>query len=141
VLSGLAFAGANRRAEAGPGDDDGLLTAEEASAMHLSGAEWVVLSACETGLGKVAGAEGVLGLQRGFRVAGARTTIMSLWQVDDESTRRWMSTLYRLRLGHGASTADAVRGAALEVLRDRRRRGLTAHPFHWAGFVAVGDWR
>jgi len=141
ALFGLAFAGANRRAEARPGDDDGVLTAEEASTMHLAGAEWVVLSACETGLGEVAGTEGVLGLQRAFQVAGARTTILSLWQVDDESTRRWMSALYRLRMEGRRSTAEAVRGAALEVLRERRAQGLGSHPFHWAGFVAVGDWR
>ena len=141
LLSGLALAGANLRAEAQAGEDDGILTAEEIASLDLSGVEWAVLSACETGVGDVRAGEGVFGLRRAFQVAGARTVIMSLWSVDDEATRQWMTALYRARLERKQGTAECVRDASLAVLRDRRERGLSTHPFHWAGFVAAGDWR
>jgi CHAT domain-containing protein len=141
LLSGLALAGANRRAAAAPGDDDGILTAEEVAALNLSGAEWAVLSACDTGLGEIKAGEGVFGLRRAFQIAGVRTVIMSLWSVDDEATRLWMRALYEGRLQKHLSTADAMRQASLSVLRARRARGDSTHPFYWAGFVAAGDWR
>lgn len=138
-LSGLALAGANRRDLAGV--EDGILTAEEVAALDLSGVEWAVLSACESGVGEVSGLEGVFGLRRAFRVAGARTVIMSLWAVDDEAAREWMSALYRARLVDGLPTAEAVRRASLDVLAARRQRGDSIHPAYWAAFVASGDWR
>jgi CHAT domain-containing protein len=141
LLSGLALAGANRRADAGPDDEDGILTAEEVTALNLEGVEWAVLSACDTGLGQVKAGEGVFGLRRAFQVAGVRTVIMSLWSVDDEAARLWMRTLYERRLQKHLSTADAMHEAGLSVLRDRRSRGQSTHPFYWAGFVAAGDWR
>jgi len=141
VLSGLALAGANQRATAGPDDDDGILTAEEVASLQLDGVEWAVLSACDTGLGTVHAGEGVFGLRRAFVAAGVRTTIMSLWSVDDESTREWMSALYDSRLRRGLSTIEAVQEAGRSVLRSRRARKLNAHPFFWAAFVAAGDWR
>jgi len=141
LQSGLALAGANRHREARPEEDDGILTAEEIAGADLQGIEWAVLSACESGLGQVQAGEGVLGLRRAFRVAGARTLIVSLWQVEDESTLEWMSTLYRHRFVEGASTIDAVHQASLELLETRRQAGLSTHPYYWAGFVATGDWR
>lgn len=141
LLSGLAFAGANRRAQAPADGDDGILTAEEIVSLDLQGTEWAVLSACDTGLGTLAAGEGVLGLRRAFQIAGARTVIMSLWSVDDQATRQWMHALYKGRLEDKLSTADAVRNASLTVLRDRRARGLSTHPFYWGAFVAAGDWR
>jgi CHAT domain-containing protein len=141
LLSGLALAGANRREAAEPGEDDGILTAEEIATLDLSGVEWSVLSACDTGVGEVRPGEGVLGLRRAFRVAGARSLIMSLWSVEDESTRRWMKALYEARLERGVSTSAAVSEASLQILRWRRRNHRSAHPFFWAGFVATGDWR
>jgi CHAT domain-containing protein len=140
LLSGVALAGANRRSLAGPDDEDGILTAEEVAALDLDGVEWAVLSACESGLGQIRGGEGVMGLRRAFRVAGARTVIMSLWPVDDEATRTWMRALYEARLQERRSTADAMRAASLATLGDRRAKGLSTHPFYWAGFVAAGDW-
>jgi CHAT domain-containing protein len=141
LLSGLALAGANHRDAAGAEEDDGVLTAEEVAALDLSGVEWAVLSACETGVGDVMAGEGVFGLQRAFQVAGARTVITSLWAVDDEATRAWMDKLYRARLVDAKSTAVAVRDASLSVLREGRDKGRGGHPYYWAGFVAVGDWR
>jgi CHAT domain-containing protein/Tfp pilus assembly protein PilF len=141
LLSGLALAGANQRAAAGEGEDDGILTAEEIASLDLSGVEWAVLAACESGVGDVLAGEGVFGLRRAFQVAGAGTLIMSLWGVEDTSTRRWMKALYESRLRDGRSTAEAVRAADLKVLSWRRANKLSTHPFYWAGFVAAGDWR
>jgi CHAT domain-containing protein len=140
-LSGFVLAGANRIDELGPDDEDGILTSEEIAAMNLRGAEWAVLSACDTGVGAVQDVEGVVGLRRAFQVAGVRTLIMSLWAVDDRATRRWMEELYRNRLEDGASTLDSVHQASLSVLESGRSGGDWEHPFFWAAFVAAGDWR
>ena len=140
LLSGLALAGANRRAEAGPDEEDGILTAEEIASLDLTGLDWAVLSACDTGIGRIQAGEGVLGLRRAFRVAGARTLIMSLWPVDDDAAREWMLALYEARLTKRLSTAESVRSASLRLLEMGRARG-NDHPFFWAGFVAAGDWR
>jgi len=141
LLSGLAFAGANRRSAAGADEDDGILTAEEVAGLDLSGLDWAVLSACDTGLGVVRVGEGVLGLRRAFQMAGARTVIMSVWSVEDRSTRQWMRALYHGRFERGLDTADAVHQAALSTLHARRSATGSGHPFFWAGFVAAGDWR
>jgi CHAT domain-containing protein/tetratricopeptide (TPR) repeat protein len=141
LLSGLALAGANHRDAAGPDEEDGILSAEEIASLDLSGVEWAVLSACDTGVGEIKAGEGVFGLRRAFQLAGARTLIMSLWSVDDEATRSWMRSLYTGRLESHLDTAEAVRQASLEVLRDRRKRNVSTHPFYWAAFVAAGDWR
>jgi CHAT domain-containing protein len=141
LLSGLALAGANLRMRAAPDQEDGVLTADEVSSLDLSSAEWVVLSACETGVGEVRAGEGVFGLRRAFQVAGAHTLIMSLWSVEDEAARRWMEVLYGERLSRHQDTAEAVRAATLAVLRERRAKGQSTHPFYWGAFVAAGDWR
>jgi CHAT domain-containing protein len=141
LLSGLALAGANRREAARAEEEDGVLTAEEIGALDLSGVEWAVLSGCDTGLGVLRSGEGVLGLRRAFQVAGARTLILSLSPVEDDSARAWMRRLYEARFREGLSTPEAVREASLSVLRSRRARGESTHPFYWAGFVAAGEWR
>ena len=140
LLSGLAMAGANRRANTDLEEDDGILTAEEVASLNLENTEWAVLSACDTGVGEIKAGEGVFGLRRAFRIAGARTVIMSLWSVDDQATRQWMRALYDGRLNRHLNTAQAVHEASLSVLRDRRARGQSTHPFYWAAFVAAGDW-
>jgi len=141
LLSGLALAGANLRSEAGPEEEDGILTAEEIASLDLSGVDWVVLSACDTGIGDVRSGEGVFGLRRAFQVAGAGTLIMSLWPVEDRSARGWMTSLYEGRFRRNLETAEAVREASLCALHSLRTQGRSTHPFYWAAFVAAGDWR
>ncbi|MFO0868267.1 MAG: CHAT domain-containing protein [Pirellulales bacterium] len=99
LFAGLALAGANRPARAAAEEDatadDGLLTAAEVAASDLRGTQLVVLSACDTGLGRMSPGEGFFGLQRSFHVAGARSVVASLWQVDDAATRALMVESYR----------------------------------------------
>ncbi len=141
-LTGLALQGATEWAGAESGDEDGILTATEISALDMSRVDWAVLSACDTGLGDLtARGEGVFGLCRAFALAGARTVIVSLWPVGDESARDWMQALYHAHLVVGRSTEDSVRAADFEVLAARRARGLSVHPYYWAGFTAIGDWQ
>jgi CHAT domain-containing protein len=135
------LAGANRRADARAGQENGIVTAEEIAALNLQGTEWAVLSACDTAAGEIKSGEGVFGLRRAFQIAGARTIIMSLWSVDDQATRLWMRALYEARFRKRFSTAESVRDASVRVLHDRRAQGQSTHPFYWAGFVAAGDWR
>jgi CHAT domain-containing protein len=138
--SGLAFAGANAGASTSAAGDDGVLLGEEIASLDLSSVEWVVLSACGTGLGTIQEREGVLGLRRAFQEAGAATIISSLWEVEDRSTLAWMLSLYRARLS-GRSTSDSMRQASLDFLADARSNGRSTHPYYWGAFVAVGDWR
>ncbi len=139
-LSGLAFAGANRRDEVGLSTDrdDGILTSEEIASLDISDVVGVVLSACDTGMGKVVRGEGVLGLRRAFEVAGARSLVMALWSVEDDAARIWMSRFYEARL-EGRSTAEAAREASLRVLSMQRERHQPPHPFFWGAFVSTGD--
>lgn len=109
--------------------------------LGLDGTGWVVLSACDSGLGDSRANEGTFGLRRAFRLAGARSVIMSLWRVDDAATADWMHSLYDARLREKASTMDAVAAAQRATLASRRAAGLDTHPYWWAGFVAAGDWR
>lgn len=139
LLPGLALAGANAAPTAG--GEDGFLTDEEITSLDLSSAEWAVLSACETGLVDTEAVEAVQGLHRAFRRAGVRTVIASLWPVDDAATRTWMRALYESRTRRGTDTATAVRDAARAAIAARRAAHLAAHPFHWAAFVASGEWR
>lgn len=141
LLSGLVLAGANRRAIADSLSEDGILTAEEVSSLALADAEWVVLSACNSGVGAIVSGEGVLGLRRAFQIAGAHTVITSLWPVNDRAARRWMRLLYEARMRDGRSTDEAVRQATRGLLAERRATGADTNPATWAAFVAVGDWR
>jgi CHAT domain-containing protein len=104
----------------------------------LSGVEWAVLSACNTGTGVLIDGEGVLGLERAFRIAGARNIVMTLWPVDDRITARFMRHLYGERLEQHASTAEAVWDSTRKMLDERRAAGRSTHPWYWAGFVGSG---
>jgi CHAT domain-containing protein len=131
LRSGLALAGANALHSGG---EDGILTALEASGLDLWGTRLVVLSACETGVGKVSNGEGVYGLRRALVIAGAESLVMSLWQVDDLSTRDLMTRFYR-KLENGEGRSAALRSAQLETLTQPAQR----HPFYWAAFQLTGD--
>ncbi|MBK6994836.1 MAG: CHAT domain-containing protein [Lewinellaceae bacterium] len=135
IRSGLILAGANHAWKTGtplkPGMEDGILTAYEISQMNLSNTELVVLSACETGLGDIQGNEGVYGLQRAFKIAGAKYLIMSLWQVPDKQTSLLMTTFYKKWLEANMTIPEAFRAAQKEL----RDAGLD--PYQWAGFVLV----
>jgi CHAT domain-containing protein len=126
VLSGLVLSGANSprpRDDFGiPHGDGGILTAEAIAALPLERLDLVVLSACETGLGRVAGGEGVFGLQRAFHSAGARNVVASLWKVDDEATAALMRILYHCYRVQKCSPMQALRRAQLFLYR---------HPEHF----------
>jgi CHAT domain-containing protein len=148
LLSGIALAGANIRPTP-IGHDDGILTALEVAELDLSGVELAVLSACETGLGEVAGGEGLLGLQRAFQVAGAHSVVASLWKVGDEPTRLLMARFYENLWRKGQRPAQALREAQLSMLGGDLGRGLTREPegpksdrlppYYWAAFVLSTD--
>ncbi len=132
VRSGLALAGANERKGS---DDDGILTALEASGLDLWGTKLVVLSACDTGIGEVRNGEGVYGLRRSFVLAGAESLVMSLWPVSDYVTRELMTTYYK-NLKQGLGRGESLRRVQLEMLKRSNRR----HPFYWASFIQSGEW-
>ncbi len=140
LRAGLFFAGANRVRQGDAPDqgvDDGVLTAFEASQLNLQGTEIVVLSACETGLGKVSNSEGVFGLRRGLQEAGADAVMMSMWSVPDMETQELMALFYAKWLG-GMEKPEALRQAQLaerETVRQRYGKDL---PFYWGAFVLVG---
>jgi len=97
----------------------------------------VVLSACQTGLGKKIKGEGLVGLTRGFMYAGAPRVVASLWSVDDTATAELMTIFYQKMLREGLSPAAALRAAQNEIRRQERWRS----PVYWAGFVLQGEWR
>ncbi|MFM2066147.1 MAG: hypothetical protein RLZZ584_1056 [Pseudomonadota bacterium] len=134
LRSGLALAGANQRRS--EGGEDGILTAAEAAQLDLQGTQLVVLSACQTGTGDVANGEGVYGLRRALVLAGAQSQLVSLWSVNDAATEQLMGEYYR-RLQQGEGRAQALRSAQ-DVIR---ANPATAHPYFWAPFIPVGDWR
>jgi CHAT domain-containing protein/Tfp pilus assembly protein PilF len=121
LLSGLVFAGANlpRPTDSWgvPQGDGGILTAEAIAGLQLSKLELAVLSACETGLGEVAGGEGTFGLQRAFHVAGCRNVVASLWKVDDEATAALMRLFYENLWQKKQPPLEALRNAQLTILQ------------------------
>jgi len=162
LLSGLVLAGANRPLDLDR--DDGILTALEVQALDLSGVELATLSACETGLGEQAAGEGVLGLQRAFQVAGARSAVAGLWQVDDAATRQLMVLFYDNLWRKKMPKLEALRQAQLWMLKEgdawMRKEGISRGmidvrvprerlakeegrlpPYYWAAFALSGDWR
>jgi len=143
LRSGLVLAGANRTIghfdeDRPDSEEDGILTALEASGLNLLGTDLVVLSACQTGIGEVQSGEGVFGLRRAFQHAGARSLITSMFAVPDESTVTLMKRFYENWLS-GESKAAALRNASLSVLKERRENHESTHPLFWGGFILVGD--
>ena len=167
--SGLLMSGANNALmgiEMPEEIDNGILTAKEIAGLDLRGLDLVVLSACQTGLGEITG-DGVFGLQRGFKKAGAQSLLMSLWKVDDQATQMLMTQFYA-NLIKGQSKYEALREAQRyvrdyeteetvivnEVTPSQKRRmerqGITweaqkevrkihpyAHPKYWAAFILL----
>ena len=111
------------------GIDDGILTAEEIAGLNLSGTDLLVLSACQTGLGEI-GDDGVYGLQRGFKIAGVNTIIMSLWEVSDAATEVLMTKFYSL-LAKGKGKREAF-DAAVEAVKKEYES-----PEYWAAFIML----
>jgi CHAT domain-containing protein len=132
-LSGIALAQVDRE---GRLLDDGFLRAHEIYGLHLP-ADLVVLSACRTALGPVIRGEGLAGMTRGFFYAGARSVLVSLWEVDDQATAELMRLMYRGMLHDHRPPAAALRAAQTAL---RREPGWES-PTFWAGFVLQGDWR
>lgn len=116
---------------------DGFVRTDEVFNLRL-GSPLVMLSACETGLGKEKRGEGVMGLTRAFMYAGAPTVGVSLWSVADKSTADLMTDFYRrlLSTGEGTTSSSALRGAQLAMISGKKYSA----PFYWAPFVLVGDW-
>lgn len=114
--------------------EDGILTAEEISQMNLQGLDLVVLSACETALGDITG-DGVFGLQRGFKKAGAQSILMSLWKVDDEATCLLMTEFYKNWIGEGKTKHDALE-LAKQAVRSHKEKGWD-DPKYWAAFILL----
>ena len=121
----------------GMGEENGLLQAWEIFEQMRIDAELVTLSACDTALGQELAGEGMLGLVRAFQYAGARSVLASLWGVHDASTAELMAAFYRA-WKQGRTKDEALRGAQLELLGGE---GLLGHPFYWAAFELIGDWR
>jgi CHAT domain-containing protein len=128
-LSGLIFSppGLSRQ----PGED-GILYSGEIYNLHLD-AQLIVLSSCESGVGRLVKGEGVMAMNRGFFYSGIRNIVFSLWKVEDRSTSRLMIEFYRNIL-HGFPFSQALRKAKLEMIKDP----FTAFPKYWSGFVLVG---
>lgn len=146
LRAGIALAGADYASKKRDANgDDGILYAQEILNLDLSPSHLVVLSACDTGKGVMDYAEGVYGLVRAFRVAGARSLIMTLWQLNDSHARDFMVEFYRQWLNTpGASPADALRQTQLVFLNGKPLgdQSLLSHqqdPGIWAAYVAIGD--
>ncbi len=115
---------------------DGFLRLHEIYNMDLN-ADLVVLSSCQSALGKDIQGEGLVGLTRGFMYAGATQVAASLWSVEDQATAELMKRFYKRMLGAGMKPAAALRAAQLELRKEKQ----WSSPYHWAGFVIMGDWR
>ncbi|MBK6798925.1 MAG: CHAT domain-containing protein [Acidobacteria bacterium] len=115
---------------------DGFLRADEIYNLKLP-AELVVLSACQTGLGKEIKGEGLVGLTRGFMYAGAARVVVSLWSVNDKATAELMARFYQKMLKDGQPPAAALRSAQIEMWKQKQWQS----PYYWAAFVLQGEWR
>lgn len=131
-LSGLVFSLVDERGEA----QDGFLRAHELFNLRLL-AEVVVLSACQTGVGKTLRGEGLVSLTRGFMYAGAPRVVVSLWGVSDWGTSELMLRFYQGMLKDGTPPAAALRAAQIALMNDKR----WASPYYWAPFTLQGEWR
>ena len=135
-FSGLLLSGANNVLSGKKlprGMENGILTAREIAMLDFSGLKLAVLSACQTGIG-VLKEDGVFGVQRGFKKAGAQTLLMSLWEVDDTATQMLMEEFYRVLLEGNSPT-----GAFHQAQNALRNNPKYASPFYWASFIILDD--
>ncbi|MCU4166094.1 CHAT domain-containing protein [Carboxylicivirga caseinilyticus] len=130
--SGIVLAGINNPPGAKTQNDDGVLTAFEATTLNLQNTELVVLSACESGLGSLKSGEGVYGLQRSLKIAGADALLISLWSVDDEATSSFMKVFYETYLNSG-DKYKAYHNAQKQLLLEYK------HPYFWGAFELIGQ--
>lgn len=98
----------------------------------------VVLSGCETGMGRVADEDGVYGLRRAFQLAGAKCIISTLWQIPDKATSKFISALCR---DLDMKADITLRNIQIDYIREKRRSGLSDHPRLWGAFIISGAWR
>src|SRR6185295_16824858 len=124
-MTGLVLSGANNPKTPGRG----IVTGESLIDLDLSGLELAVLSACETGLGDVAGGEGTFGLQRAFHLAGTRNVVASLWKVPDRPTAALMALFYRNLWEKDLTPVEALRQAQLELYRGPEKIAALAEGF------------
>ena len=138
LLSGAQTAWSGHSTDLPEGVQDGILTAKEISLLDLREADLIVLSACETGKGEITG-DGVFGLQRAFKQAGAQTLVMSLWKVNDAATQLLMTEFYRNWITEKQPKRKAFRNAqnAVRTYKDENGKLLFEEPFYWAGFVML----
>jgi len=132
ALSGLVFSLLDREGR----NQDGFLRLSDIYNLELN-ADLVVLSACQTALGKEIKGEGLIGITRGFMYAGSPRVMASLWKVDDEATAELMKKLYEGILRNGQRPAEALRAAQMWMLKQPRWKA----PYHWAGFILQGEWK
>jgi CHAT domain-containing protein/Tfp pilus assembly protein PilF len=132
ALSGLVFSLVDGKGR----DQDGFLRLNDIYNLELN-ADLVVLSACQTALGKQVNGEGLIGMTRGFMYAGSARVISSLWKVNDKATSELMKKFYEGLLRNGQTPAEALRAAQMWMLRQPRWKA----PYHWAGFILQGEWR
>ncbi|HCX90689.1 MAG: hypothetical protein COW04_06485 [Deltaproteobacteria bacterium CG12_big_fil_rev_8_21_14_0_65_43_10] len=138
LRAGLALAGANRSLSQ-EGVTEGILTAEKIISLNLRGTDLVVLSACETGVGDVKNGEGVYGLRRAFTQAGAKSLVMSLWEVPDRETKELMVSFYKNLQSGKMNRAEALRHAALKQRETVKSRYGSDNPYYWGAFVFLGE--
>jgi CHAT domain-containing protein/Tfp pilus assembly protein PilF len=134
MASGVLLTPPEQEPASGETDNDGALQAWEIWHLKLK-ADLVVLSACETGLGRHVAGEGIIGLSRALQYAGCRSVIASQWKVEDKSTARLMVALHK-GLRTGLSKDEALRRAMQGVASESR----THHPYYWAPFFLMGEW-
>jgi CHAT domain-containing protein/Tfp pilus assembly protein PilF len=131
-LSGILLSMVDEKGRA----EDGYLRLHEIYNLNLP-ADLVVLSACQTGIGKQIKGEGLIALTRGFMYAGAARVVASLWKVDDAATAELMGEFYKQMFTNGLKPAAALRAAQVKLSQQKRWRS----PYYWAGFVLQGEWK